>query len=290
MEALIKHLLHAPIPMEGGCLGACLNTPDADEWRVSDAERYAEWLLALPQDASGKATLSGAWRRGCERTTIVYSTGLAVERVHVLVRRAIESLTTKHTPDDALLARTDIMQAAREMVACGVRDEVENTMPEYAPVELSKLATFALCVAHARYISTIASNTIKAGLWLSLTDLALSSRDPAPEAHAQRTVAETSLEAIRWWAESHALQESAANHFSNGKLSKACACARRAAEMASKLYCDDPHLISKDRVDTLRSQSTSYDLVLKTCGSERTQSRVFDSADLVEAIKLPVME
>lgn len=285
MEFIVR-ALEAPQPTGDCIVGTCLNQPEADAWRESDPERYADWVLKLKPSAPKRAVVSSAWRRGGDRTTILFATGVVFERVSVLMRRGITALTLFEDADHALQAWRSLNAAAEESDKWRVGIDIYQAAPEYKPEELRKLATAALCVVHARALAGLHSAEVRAGLWRSVQDLASTVLDPAPPREHTPTSADLCCCRVRLLAEVEALLCSAQVHFKNGRIEGACACASHATTRSRTALLQGA--IPESRAEEIHQESGRYQKVADTVSDDAvTRGRAFDTSMLCPKISLP---
>jgi hypothetical protein len=268
-------LLPVPEPVPHGCVGACLNESDADEWRGADPARYCDWVAAATVDPT--APVAGAWKVW---PGVVWSTGLPFEHIMARLRRAALVLRSDDvTADEASAAHADLLAAETISSAWRTDGELFEHLPELSPPGLAALARVAWAVAHALAIAGVADHAARAGLWRSLARALATDITIATETRSRGAVA---LRAAALYAECETLRQSAIAHFEACRAGAARACAARAVERARAAHQDDAVLVNARRVEVRNGSAIALEAPdaphSRCCSSSLTASMRWRSA------------
>ena len=292
MEELLSKLLKPPAPSLHTCVGTVLGQPELDSLRTSNFDEYATRLLEHTRAPSG-VVVTSAWKRGPTPKTVAFASGLSFERVCVLLRRALLRLNTCVDAEDALAARADLKQAAKEAEAffSGICDDViVEEMPEVKAEEIRKAAKLCELVAHCCASKLVADSATRAGLFRSIAEVAASTASVCPIVDDDEALMfDVALRALSKYCETQAHALSASLHFDGGKIEAAAACARRAADVARKAHLEHDWFTA-DFVDELEKNAKRYEFVkAKTQGTTTTKKTgvVVPELHLCAAVPLP---
>jgi hypothetical protein len=290
-------LMPVPDPIPHGCVGACLGTSEADEWRVSDPARYCDWVIGA-QDAAGCAaaagataeapTVSGAWRIWADSNNVLWSTGIEYERLMALLRRASTLLRSEGlTAEEALAAYKDLKNAQITSAEWNTDGDVYACVPDLTPAALGQLATVAWAVAHALAIRSVTDLPARAGLWRSLARALQAAQES--NADDDFPAASAVLHAAAVHAECEALRQSGLAHFDACRAGAARACISRALERARAEHQADDRIVCARRVVELQRDFDRTHSVAQRVEGGLATGRVIDATLLCELVVLPIV-
>jgi hypothetical protein len=282
-------LMPVPDPIPHGCVGACLSTSEADEWRASDPARYCDWIAALDAaSASQVATVAGAWRIWADSNNVLWCTGIEYEVIMALLRRASTLLRSEGlTAEEALAAYKDLKKAAASSAEWNTDGDVYACVPDLTPAALGQLATVAWAVAHALAIRGVADLPTRAGLWRSLARALQAVQES--NADDEFPAASAVLHAAAVYAECEALRQSGLAHFGACRAGAARACISRSLERARAEHQADDRLVSARRVVELQRDFDRTHSVAQRVEGGLATGRVFDASLLCELVPLPIV-
>jgi hypothetical protein len=285
MDLILKRVAQAaPVPVRDSCIGLILDKPHLDDLREDDFESYFKEIRNI---TTSERTVTCAWRKAADSSTVVFAVGLQFERICAFFRRGILLLAKCQAADEALEAASFFVQSAKESEACGFEKDVLLEFGEIDPAELKKASHFAVFVAHCLTIEKILEVKIRAGLYRAVSEKCFGAASPVPLGDEDNTTFDVALRYLGKFCELEAHSLSATQYFDEGHIEKAAGCAKRAVDLARKAHVDYG-FFDADYVHRMDSSYKKFAFVLEKAGTPKKNGRqAVVSVECLPAIALP---